>query len=213
MSDYRVFDKTKNQYDATVMSSLFVDETPKGFDVNIKRYGNTTDEENNIITTLVEITFSTFRQNPTGGVYVANADYTITNPISGYDKALFRGYFQIDTPIFGTPSDITQILRVSIKNETDFNLKLYNVVEEKTFHAGGPHSVENGMSGGSIDINLIYDEGKTPDDFTLVREYSAHSETTIEIKETTKVVEGSSITDNGDFYYYSLNQFSLQRIS
>lgn len=214
MSDYRVFDKTKNQYDATVMSNLFVDDTPKGFDVAISLDNLTNISTNGTVyysndeTTVI---FTSFRQNPAGGNYEWN-DFTLPSTTGGFNTSgntIIRAYC-----VLKSSSDAGKVFPVKLrfKNETNFKIRVYNF-PNFDFPADGTTVTGEGGFLGQPSAILHYKEGYTPDilsnsDFEL----EGNSEKVFEIR---IYFSNASFSFGGEIYYpfeISLPSFSIQRI-
>lgn len=218
MSDYRVFDKTKNQYDATVMSSLFVDDVPKGFDIALSIDKVTSELVSNTYyyyNTEATLTFTSFRQNPSGGIYTWTNDFGLEGTVNGYNvnsrRILYYDVKWEDEP--------TLSFKLRLKNETPFSFRIYNVNtngESASSTSSFPEEGEQEESGlVNAKVNIVYEQGYTPENLLNINTIvEGNQEKVLETRisftdyELTSMSLGTARTDIGMYLSY----FSLQRI-
>lgn len=208
MSDYRVFDKNKNLYDATVMSSLFVDDVPKGFNISANSIG---EDDSHYLNG--EIILTTFRQNPTGGIYYCNINSSTDNDFSiicipENSTVYSRMFYYYDNPLSDSP--LTFI--VTIKNETDFNVRIYNFDVTDYFPNEGEINV--GSWTGQVGIvKISYEQGYSPDDISSINEeIPPHSQKGIPFIKMNRQVITDVVGGRDMEWKLSLWSFYLQRI-
>lgn len=209
MSDYRVLDAHKNIYDATVMSSLFVDDVPKGFDVSVKVTGNGDEDYPTYLNG--EVTITSLRQNPAGGKYISkpnsgDSDFDFEIIAENPSASVYSQLFIYRDSIVSS-SSITYSL--VFKNDTDFNIRVYNLDIDNNLPSEGQHSYP--ALGGNAIINVSYSEGYSPDDISsFSKEISPHSQEIFQIIMNREIII-SSFAGRADWYmnFYS---FYIQRI-
>ena len=223
MSDYRVFDKTKNQYDATVMSSLFVDDVPNGFDIalSIDNVSTVTINSSSFIcNTEATLTFTSFRQNPGGGNYTWNSDYGLSGTVNGFETSNNRiFYYRVR---WSYVNDLEEKLlqlsfKLKLKNETPFSFRIYNVNTNGTNGYESSFPKEGLLSSTGLNnekINVSYEPGFTSDNLLNIDDIvEGNQEKPIE----TRITFSNYDSDTGFIGKYTdismyLTSFSIQRI-
>lgn len=222
MSDYRVFDKTKNQYDATVMSSLFVDDVPKGWSISASRDNPSRESVSDnwvYYNTEASLTFTTFRQNPSGGIYTEEDDFpisTIENDILASNSDYGNKELLCYTTSWNDKE--TVIFKLTIDNQTPFSFRIYNLDTttgtgtESSFPEEGEHTATGFQTG---TVNISYEPGFTPEKLLNIDAIIEGNQKKVF---ETKVIFSDWKADGISFGYPStemsmyLNSFYIQRI-